>query len=168
MTRNTQLFITILLIVAALAWMGRSFIRQLFPPAMQFAAAPLTRIMDGKATTIAEYRGKVVIVSCFQTWCIDCARETPVLNELAGKMPADQFRVVYVSDEPVDKIAGFNARFSSGNIVFTQSPQSLSTLGISVFPTTYLMNKKGEVVKTRLEGYDWMQEEATIRQLLAE
>jgi hypothetical protein len=41
-------------------------------------------------------------------------------------------------------------------------------LGIRSFPSTFLLNKKGEVIMTKLEGYEWLQEAEAIQKLLAE
>lgn len=135
---------------------------------MGFNATELVTVDDNKKITINDFLGKVVIVSCFQTWCSDCAGETPVLNSLAGNLNPDNFIIIYITDEGSDKLQSFRARFASDNILFTFSKKSLASLGIHVYPTTFLLNKKGEVVITKLEGYDWLREEAVIRKLIAE
>jgi thiol-disulfide isomerase/thioredoxin len=168
MKKKSSSIFTILIIIAIIAWLGRSSIRGLFPPKMKFAATELTVIDNNQPTSIDHFKDKVLIVSCYQTWCIDCARETPVLNQLAGKINSDKFATVYISDEDTGKVGQFRQRFASDKIIFTKSPVSLSNLGISVFPTTFLLNKKGEVVKTKLEGYDWMNEKETIQKLIAQ
>jgi thiol-disulfide isomerase/thioredoxin len=139
----------------------------LFPPSIKFKETALTTIDSNQLISVADYKGKVVIVSCYQTWCIDCARETPVLNQLATQINSDQFRVIYISDEDAEKVNMFRQRFASGSILFTKSPKAMSDLGIRSFPTTYLLNKKGEVVKTTYEGYDWLKEETAIKKMIA-
>jgi hypothetical protein len=52
--------------------------------------------------------------------------------------------------------------------MFAHSNESLASLGIYVYPTTYLLNKKGEVIRSKLEGYNWALEKGTIEKLLAE
>ena len=52
-----------------------------------------------------------------------------------------------------------------GKILLFAMPASL---GVHVYPTTYLLNKKGEVVLSKLEGYDWSQEKETIKKLLSD
>lgn len=168
MKQHQQTIIIALLVIVMIAWMGRSYIRGWFPPTMKFKEMALTTLDSNQLIRIADFKGKVVIVSCYQTWCIDCARETPVLNQLATQINSDLFKIIYVSDENVDKVINFRERFESGNILFTQSAKSMSELGIRSFPTTYLLNKKGEVIKTAFEGYDWLNEEEAIRKLIAQ
>jgi thiol-disulfide isomerase/thioredoxin len=135
-------------------------------PSMNFQSEKFTIIGSKQTTSLDALRGNVVIVSCYQTWCGDCARETPVLNELAAKINSSKFTVLYVSDEPEEKVNRFRQRFASGRILYASSAKDMKALGIHVFPTTFLLDKKGGVVKTKQEGYDWLQEEERIRKLL--
>ncbi len=157
-----------LAVLAMTAWLGRSQIRNLFPPAMKFANTVLTPVASQGNIKVSDFRGQVLLVSCFQTWCVDCARETPVIASLKSSIPDTAFKVLYISDESPEKINAFSSRFGNGQVIFAHSAASMQEIGISVFPSTFLLNKKGEVVMTKLEGYDWMQEAATIKQLLAE
>lgn len=160
--------ITTLVLALVAGWGTRSFIHKNYSPKMGFNAAELITVDDNKKITINDYRGQVVIVSCFQTWCSDCAGETPVLNQLATTLNSSAFKVIYITDEGNDKLKSFRTRLPSDKILFTYSAKSLASLGIHVYPTTFLLNKRGDVVKTKLEGYDWLQEEAVIRKLVTE
>lgn len=142
--------------------------RYLLTPKMSFQSEQLTSIDNKETTSIDAFKGKVVIVSCYQTWCGDCARETPWLNELATQINSPDFAVLYISDEPDEKINRFRKRFDSDRILFTTSAKRLGDLGIRSFPSTFLLNKKGEVIKTKLEGYNWVKDEKEIRELLTE
>jgi thiol-disulfide isomerase/thioredoxin len=150
------------------AWCIRAYMHKYVAPKMGFNAADLIAVDNKQNITINDYLGKVVIVSCFQTWCGSCAAETPVLNQLATHLNTDKFAVIYISDEADEKILSFRSQSASNKILFTHSKNSLAGLGIYVYPTTFLINKKGDVVKTKLEGYNWLQEEAIITKLIAE
>ena len=141
MKKHQSKIITGLLILLLAAWMGRSFIQNLFPPKMKFYTEGLITIDNGRHTSLKDFKGNVVIVSCYQTWCTDCARETSILNELATKIHSNKFQVIYVSDEDVVKINSFRQRFLSDKILFTQYPGIMSSLGIHTFPTNFLLNK---------------------------
>lgn len=168
MKQYQQTIIIALLFLVLAAWMGRHYIRGLFPPSIKFKETTLTTIDSNKLISVANFKGKVIIVSCYQTWCIDCARETPVLNQLTTQINSDQFKVIYISDEDAAKVNIFRQRFLSGNILFFKSVKSMSNMGIRSFPTTFLLNKKGEIIKTTYEGYDWLNEEIAIKKLIAQ
>lgn len=144
----------------------RYYIHKTYPPDMGFKATELITVDGNIKTSINDFKGNVVIVSCFQTWCGACAGETPVLNKLAANLKDEKFSIIYITDETGEKLQSFRARLASDRIIFTYSLKSLASLGIYVYPTTFLLNKRGEVVKTSLEGYNWLQEEAGIRKLL--
>ena len=157
------------LIITGLAgWLGRSYIRNLFLVKMTFQATRLTGVDDNKPVTINDFKGKALIVSCYQTWCPDCAKETLVLDKLAGKFPPGQFKVLYISNEGNEKVSAFRNRFPSNKIDYLRYENDLTELGIKAFPTTFLINENGQTIKTKSEGYDWLKEEASIRKMLTE
>lgn len=137
-------------------------------PKMKFQSEQLVLLDKNETTSIEAYKGHVLLVSCYQTWCGSCARETPDLNELAAKINSPNFTVLYISDEAEEKANKFRQRFASENIVYAKSAKRFGELGIRSFPSNFLINKKGEVVMTKLEGFDWLGEEAAIKKLLAE
>jgi thiol-disulfide isomerase/thioredoxin len=168
MKKYQNKIITAIVITLVAAWGIQSYIRKNYPPKMGFNAAVLIKVDDNQKITINNYRGNVVIVSCFQTWCGDCAGETPVLNQLATNLNSDKFKVIYITDEGNDKLPSFRSRLASDKILFTYSAKSLVSLGIHVYPTTFLLSKSGKVIKTKLQGYNWLQEEDVIKKLIAE
>ncbi len=135
---------------------------------MSFTGTTLISVDDSLKISIIDFKGKVIVVSCFQTWCRDCAAETPVLNQLATNLNDERFKIIYITDEGNTKLGSFRSKLASDKILFTWSARSLASLGINVYPTTFLLNKKGIVVKTKLEGYDWLKEEVLIRKLMDE
>ena len=145
--------ITTIIAILLLAIVGyRIAKRYLLVPKMSFQSEQLTIFDNKEPTTIDALKGNVVIVSCYQTWCGDCARETPWLNELVTKINSPQFKVLYLSNESEEKVARFRKRFESDKIIFAKHEASPDKLGIRSFPTTFLLNKKGEVVKTKRES----------------
>lgn len=161
-------YLSIIVLIAGLLFLGIKLYNKNVAPKMNFQNTALTLLSNNTKTTINDFSGQVVMVSFFQSWCIDCAKETPILNELATAINNDKFKTLYISDEDVRKIEGFKNRFLSDKIIFAKSNEPLSSLGIHVYPTTYLLNKKGKTVLVKLEGYDWLKEKATIEKLLIE
>jgi hypothetical protein len=89
-------------------------------------------------------------------------------DELITTVNSPNFKILCISDEDTNRILTLQQRFSQGKIRFANSGESLSSLGIFVYPTTYLLNKNGEVIQSRLEGYNWALEKPLIEKLLAE
>lgn len=125
--------------------------------------------LNGVTLDKNELKGKVLILAYFQTWCSDCAKEQPELLKLQEKFGAENLKIMMISDEPVDLILQFKAKFQSP-LDFFKSSNALKSIGIKKFPTTYLIDKEGNTKVMRVEGINWYTPEtiATIEQLLAQ
>ena len=155
-------------IVLAAGWGIRWYMRKTVTPKMEFQSSELLLTGSNTKTTINDLKGNVVIVSFFQTWCGPCIQEMYVFEELLASVNSPNFKVLCISDEDTNRINMLQNRFTQDKIMFAYSPKSLSSLGIHVYPTTYLLNKKGEVIQSKLEGYDWALEKEIIKKLIAE
>jgi len=108
----------------------------------------------GQPVKLSDYKGSYVLISYFQTWCGDCIQELPGIDNLQAKVGNEKLTVLMVSDETKEKINHFKDRYCN-TLNYFQSTTPLRELNIRVFPTTYLLNKNGEVIMGKLEGYDW-------------
>lgn len=157
-----------IIVILAIAWGIRWYMRKTVVPEMKFQASALNITGSQTKTTINSLKGNVVIVSFFQTWCGPCIQEMYVFDELLASVNSPALKILCISDEDTNRINKLQSRFVPDKILFAYSAESLSSLGIHVYPTTYLLNKKGEVIISKLEGYNWAQEKETIEKLLAE
>lgn len=156
------------LIILIAAWAFRWYLRKTIAPRMEFNDNELLLTSSKTKTTINDLKGNVIIVSFFQTWCGSCIQEMYTFDELITTVNSPNFKILCISDEDTNRILTLQQRFSQGKIRFANSGESLSSLGIFVYPTTYLLNKNGEVIQSRLEGYNWALEKPLIEKLLAE
>ena len=163
---NSIIFYAVIILAAG--WGIMWYMRKTIVPAMKFQTSELQLSGSNTKTTINNFKGNVVIVSFFQTWCGPCIQEMYVFDELLASVNSSDFKILCISDEDTNRINMLQGRFTMGKIMFAYSAKSLSSLGIHVYPTTYLLNKKGEVIQSKLEGYNWALEKETITKLLAE
>ena len=141
--KHKFLSILFVVIIANILYFG--MIRGRFAPANPFDE---TTFMDDKQQnfSIQDFDDKVVLVSFFQTWCVDCRKELLELEALQNKFPKE-LKVLIISDEPFENL---NSQLS-----FYTCNQSLKSIGIYRFPTTYLINKSGKIVKSEVERIHW-------------
>ena len=156
------------IIILSIGWGIRWYIRKTITPKMEFQSSELLLTGSNTKTTINNLKGNVVIVSFFQTWCGPCIQEMYVFDELLASGNSSNFKILCISDEDTNRINMLQSRFTPDKITFAHSTKSLSSMGIHVYPTTYLLNKKGEVVQSKLEGYNWALEKETIKKLISE
>src|SRR5262252_7026311 len=62
-------------------------------------ALPEVKFEDasGKPRTLAEWKGKVILLNLWATWCLPCRKEMPALDRLQRELGSDQFEVVALS-----------------------------------------------------------------------
>lgn len=161
------IILTVLIVLAA-AWCAMWYMRKTIVPKMQSQNNELLITANNTKTSINDLKGNVTMVSFFQTWCGPCAQEISELNALSMALNSDHFKILCISDEDKDLINAYQKRLMAGNVLLAHSKETLASLGVYVYPTTYLLNKKGEVIRSKLEGYDWALEKATIEKLLSE
>jgi thiol-disulfide isomerase/thioredoxin len=96
--------------------------------------------------------GRKTILAFGASWCGPCNVEMREMKE-AGK-ELDGIDVVIISDEPEDRIRAMKER---GDYPFTfmRLGKSFSAAGIHSIPTTYLLNRNGEVKKKIVGAIDW-------------
>ena len=124
--------------------------------------------------TLADYRGKVVLLNIWATWCGPCIVEMPTLEALHREFKDTDLRVIAVSiDQPAteDAIREFIKKLgltfevlhdAQGNI--TRDYQATG------YPETFVIGRDGVIRKKVIGAVDWHSEgnRALVRQLLAE
>ena len=99
---------------------------------------------------LADYKGKVVVINFWQTWCGPCIGEMKHLDDMTNQW--GDIAVLAVSDEPLSKTKSFTEKYQNINFV---SINSMSEANISQFPTTYILNKKGVKVYSKIGAKNW-------------
>ncbi len=144
--------------------------------APDFAARDLRA---NKPATIADYRGKVVLVNIWATWCAPCRAEMPSMEKLYKKLPGTGFRIVAVSvdgdpfhpegSEPPSGIMAFaNTLGLTFDILHDPSGEIRKAYDIFGVPESYLIDRDGVIVKRVIGAADWEDpvNEMLIRRLL--
>ena len=113
---------------------------------------------QGKTVKLSDLKGKYILISYFQTWCGTCIAELPQIDALQTQLGKDKLQVLMVSDESPEKINRFKEKHCN-TLGYYQSNKSLNELSIRIFPTTYLLNKEGVIIMSKINGFDWSSDE---------
>lgn len=140
------------------------------------ASAPIDlefKDATGKARTLAQFRGKALLVTLWATWCVPCRKEMPALDRLQSKLGDSDFQVVALSLDRggPDVVIKFFAEMGITNLdVFLVDMTGVrSAVGLFGLPTTLLVDRDGREVSRVVGPAEWDSPEkiAEIRRQLA-
>jgi len=119
--------------------------------------------LDGKTASLSSYRGKVVMVHFWATWCPPCVEELPTLERLYRSYAGRDLDILAVSVD--EGGAGAVGQFMQKNRfalpVLLNPDQSVARqYGTFKFPETYLIDREGIVRRKVIGAADWMSPEA--------
>jgi thiol-disulfide isomerase/thioredoxin len=113
---------------------------------------------QGKTGTLADLKGKVVVLNLWATWCVPCRKEMPSLDRLQAALGGPDFTVAPVSiDGGIATVAKFYAEIGIHALpmYFDTSGQSLRELGAVGLPTTLILDRAGEEIARVIGPAEW-------------
>jgi peroxiredoxin len=131
----------------------------------------LESVLDGKIIESNSFKGKVLLLTFFATWCPPCAEEIPTLIKLQNELADAGFSVVGISVDQQSSVvvAKFVEKRAVNYPVLMAGPKTTRDFGgVYGIPVAFLVNKSGNVVKKYLGNVQEQQEilEKDIRSLL--
>ena len=138
--------------------------------------APAFRLkdMDGSEMALADFRGKVVLLNFWATWCPPCRREMPSMERVHQELNAGPFSVIAINEyESPDHVFAYVSQLSTDPtfpILFDPDSAVSELYKVRGLPTTYLIDKHGRIRYRAIGGreYDHPEVLGTIRALMAE
>ncbi|HEX9760542.1 MAG TPA: TlpA disulfide reductase family protein [Candidatus Acidoferrales bacterium] len=113
--------------------------------------------LDGKPTSLAEQRGKVVVVNFWATWCPPCVDEMPALNRLHQILLPEGGLVVGVSvDENSAAYENFLQQYQIRFPNYREPTRQLSAdYGSVMYPETYIIGRDGRMARKIIGPQEW-------------
>ena len=146
-------------------------------PAPDFRAMPVALVAHRTGVTpkgIADYRGKVVLLNIWATWCDPCRSEMPNIEKLHRELGPAGLKVVAISTDQPGMEPAIRAFAQEYGLTFEMLHDAEGKIEIdyqtSGFPETFVIGKDGIIRKRVIGATDWAAEpqKALIRQLLSE
>ena len=180
MTRKQQLLgVTgaVVLLAGAVFAIDKAFHDEMFPIAVgsdapDFSAATLDSTPVRK--TLADYRGQVMLLNVWATWCLPCRVEMPSIEKLHQTYAPKGLKIVAVSiDDPgtEKQIREFVKSFGlTFQILHDPKNEISKAYQIGGYPETFVVGRDGVIRKKVMQATDWNSPEnrALIERLLAE
>jgi peroxiredoxin len=117
--------------------------------------------LSGKAVKLSDYRGKLVLLNFWASWCPPCREEMPSLQKLHEKLKEKKFALLAVS---IDR--GGNPPLKSFidrggytfQVLLDPEGRVASRYQVISIPTTFVIDRQGKIVERILGGRDWIKE----------
>ncbi len=124
-------------------------------------AAPdfVLKDMDGNPHSLKQYRGKVVVINFWATWCTPCLREMPSLQKLYEAFQSKSLVVLAINQwEDEDRVFEFMGRLDPAptfTVLFDNDSKLSEIYQVQGLPSTYIINKQGKIVYRAKGGRDF-------------
>jgi thiol-disulfide isomerase/thioredoxin len=170
--RAAVAFIVVALAAAGLGvYFGAWHTDSKLPFARSSAPKPLPELRfndaDGKEHTLADFRGKVVLLNIWATWCEPCREEMPALDRLQAKLGGERFQVLALS---VDQQGPATARkfyaqvgIKALALYIDPTAKAAFTVDAAGLPASLLVDRQGREIGRHLGAVRWDEPEVVQR-----
>lgn len=124
---------------------------------LPFPPLRLTGLLGADAA-IDDYRGKLVILNVWATWCAPCRQELPGLDRLRAQLDPDRFAVIALSADSDRDLASEYLRerdVSLPSFIDRDGRLVKDILGVRVFPDTFIISPQGMVLRRLVGERTW-------------
>jgi len=112
---------------------------------------------DGTKITLSQFKGKVVFLNFWATWCGPCRSEMASIEAVYQKLKNRGFEVLAVNlGEPRDKVSGFMNEYKLNfPSVLDERQITGSQYNIRAIPTTYIIDRRGLIIARLVGSINW-------------
>ena len=125
----------------------------------------------GNIVNLQNYKGKVLFINLWATWCPPCVGEMPEIQELYDTFKSNEdIAFLMISNEKVPKINHFVESKDYSFPVFSSQIEAPTVFGTNSIPTTFVVSKSGKMVIKEIGAANWGGEkmQKLVRDLLEE
>ena len=119
----------------------------------------------GQSRKLADFRGKVVLLNIWATWCVPCRKEMPALDRLQASLGGPGFEAVPLSIDRkgLDAVKKFYAEIGIQHLsMYVDASGAASpALGVVGLPTTFLIDRRGRELGRLIGPAEWDSPETT-------
>ena len=122
---------------------------------------PEIRFQDdqGHDLTLADFRGRAVLLNLWATWCVPCRQEMPTLDRLEARLGGKDFLVIALSIDRkgVDAVRDFYREVGVEKLAIYLDPSGKGSRGLAIpgVPTTLLIDQEGREVARKMGAAEW-------------
>lgn len=107
------------------------------------------RPLDGASTTLESFRGRVLFINLWASWCKPCVREMASIEGLRGRVADTDVEFLVVAAEGERPVRRFLRRYSYDLPIYLEEQRIPPAFGLIGLPTTWVVDREGRVVLLR-------------------
>jgi peroxiredoxin len=114
--------------------------------------------LDGKMVNLADYKGKVVLLNIWATWCPPCVEEMPSMEKLHQELKDEDFKILAVSIDVsgAKAVIPFMKKHKLSFSVLTDTEGAIKSLYQTTgVPESFIIDKQGIIVEKVIGPRDW-------------
>jgi len=121
--------------------------------------------IDGKPRDLRDFRGQVVLVNFWATWCPPCRAEMPSMQRLREKMAGRSFAIVTVDmGETPQEVSAFLKEIGLDfTVLMDRDGKALKQWKVFAFPTSFLVDAEGSIRYAVFGTTEWDEAEAVAK-----
>lgn len=133
------------------------------PPRIGSPATEITVQDSDRTVRLNDFRGQVVVLNFWATWCPPCVEEMPSLVEMQRRLKAKGVTVIGVSVDVDQNAYNRFLKDHSVNLLTVRDPgqKSANLYGTFKFPETYIIDRNGVMRRKFIGAVDWTEPEIT-------
>ena len=126
--------------------------------------------LEGNVVEMHNYRGKVIFLNFWATWCMPCVAELPSIEKLYQQFKDEDIEFLLISREDPEKVKSYKQRknYTLPFLIENETSQINKMYDSPGIPATFIINKKGDIIKASAGAEDWDDKEfiETLKQLI--
>ena len=113
------------------------------------------KTLDGKSVAFSDFRGKVVFLNFWATWCAPCVEEMPGIDKLAKKLKNEDVVFLLITDEKEKKVRHFLEKHPMDLPIYVRGKKCPKTFKTKRLPITYILDRQGNIAMRRTGCTEW-------------
>lgn len=115
--------------------------------------------VDQQEINLSQYKGKVVLLNFWATWCPPCIKEMPSMQRLQEKFEGQDFEIIAISaGETQTAVESFLMELDTEltfSILLDEKGRTFNEFGVRGLPTSFLFDRKGKLIKVISGSREW-------------